>query len=116
MVDSDRSPSQPKKRRSRSPETREHKHDGGGQSSARMRSPGYHARRERRDEGSYGDRDRRRDSGRDSRRSGNGEYSERDREKERAGDRQRYDEAVKQEAGEVILIHLNTDPVLIRTG
>ena len=102
MADTERSPSQAKRRRSRSPETREYKHDGGGQSSARMRSPGYHARRDsRRDERpSNGDRDRRRDNGRDDRRSGRGEYSERDREKERDNDRKRYEDTVKKEPGE----------------
>jgi hypothetical protein len=105
MVDTDRDRERsPKRRRSRSPETREFKHDGGGQSSARMRSPSYHARKDRdsrRDErGSNGDRDRRRDSGRDDRRSGRGEYSEKDREKERDNDRKRYEDTVKKEPGE----------------
>ena len=104
MVDSERDRERsPKRRRSRSPETREFKHDGGGQSSARMRSPEYHARRDRdsrRDEReSNGARGGRRDSGRDERRSGRGEYSEKDREKERDNDRKRYEDTVKKEPG-----------------
>jgi len=69
-----------------------------------MRSPGYHARKDREsrrdDRGSNGDRDRRRDSGRDDRRSVRGEYSEKDREKERDNDRKRYEDTVKKEPGE----------------
>jgi hypothetical protein len=103
MVDSERDRERsPKRRRSRSPETREFKHDGGGQSSARMRSPGYHARKDREsrgDERGYNG-DRRRDSGRDERRSGRGGYSEKDREKERDNDRKRYEDTVKKEPGE----------------
>ena len=68
-----------------------------------MRSPEYHARRDRdsrRDErDSNGARGGRRDSGRDERRSGRGEYSEKDREKERDNDRKRYEDTVKKEPG-----------------
>lgn len=108
MGDRDRSPI-PKRRRSRSPETREYRHDGGGRSSSRNRSPGYRASTSRRDDrggargsgsgSGKGNGSGRRDSGYGDRRPGKGEYSEKDREKERGEDRKRYDAAVKKEAG-----------------